>query len=99
MDDVLLTISLFVVGLGIPGLIWYFIIRKIVRGRRAARKVLALAATLTEEQAEEFDRVLLPQARNIFQQLELMVEYVREINGGGKRKQIFSQQMVERMKS
>ena len=81
MDDLLLTISLFVIILGIPGLIWFVIIRKIVRGRRAAREVLTLSATLTEEQSEEFDRSLLPQAHNIFEQLELMVEYVREING------------------
>ena len=80
MEDALLTISLLVIIFVIPGLAWYFIIRKIVRGRRAAREVLTLGATLTEEQAEEFDRSLLPQARNIFEQLELMVEYVREIN-------------------
>jgi len=80
MDDVLLVIFTFGLVFAIPGLIWYFIIRKVVRGRRAARAVRTLGATLTKEQAEEFDRVLLPQARNIFQQVELMVEYVRKID-------------------
>jgi hypothetical protein len=79
MGDAFLTILLLVFVLSIPSL-WFFIIRKIVRGRRAAREVRALGATLTEDQAKEFDRSLLPQTRDIFEQLELMIEYVREIN-------------------
>lgn len=79
LKDILLLVGILFFSLGLPLLIWYFPIRWIVRGRRAARAVLTLGETLTEEQAEEFDRVLLPQARNIFQQLELLEAYVREI--------------------
>ena len=80
LKDIPLLVGILFFSLGLPLLIWYFIIRRIVRGRRAARAVLTLGETLTEEQAEEFDRVLLPQSRNIFQQLELLEAYVREIN-------------------
>lgn len=38
---------------GVPGLICYFIVRRIVRGRRARRDVMTLADSLTDVQAEQ----------------------------------------------
>jgi hypothetical protein len=77
--EVVGALVLLAIVLGIPGLIWYFIIRRIVRGRRARKDVMFLAARLTEAQAEDFEQNILPQASNIFEQRALLTRYLETI--------------------
>jgi hypothetical protein len=76
MADVLI-LGLIGLLLFLPILGWYFLFRWIGRSRRARRQIEALAATLTEEQRDEFDRDVLPRTRNISEQRDELVKFVQ----------------------